>query len=139
MWGILPIRYKRHQITSLFSSFIGHSIVRIYINTVLTIEEDQHHSNYHINLNWSRKQCIQCYMKYSWYNIRDIRSPVCSHPLSITVYYVFICFLKGKIIYLFFIPSPPHQDTLYCIKLSSPSIISAFFFVSLPTLPHCIP
>ena len=132
--GILLIPYKRHHITSFFSSFNDQNRVRIYSNPLLTIEEDQHHSNNHINWNLPHQQFIQCYVEYLWYYRRDIRSPVCSHYISITVEYVFISFLKGNIIYLFFILSPPHQDTLYQINLSSPATINTYFCsFTLPT------
>ena len=64
---------------------IPHHCCGIFRNPVLAIDENQHHSNYHINWNWSCQQCIQFYMAYSWSRIRDIRSPVCSHPIFITV------------------------------------------------------
>ena len=48
-----------------------------------------------------------------------------------------IFFLKFNIIYLLIIPSPPHQDTLNLIKLLSPYIISAYFYIfPFPPPPH---
>ena len=56
-----------------------------FSNPVLAIEDNQHNSNYHINWNVSHQQCIQCCVAYSGSHRRDIRSPACSHPISITV------------------------------------------------------
>ena len=70
----------------------------LFRNTLLTIEEYQHHSNYHINLNWSHQQFIHCCVEYSWYHIRDIQPPVCSHPLLITIEYRFTPILYSPLI-----------------------------------------
>ena len=65
-------------------------------NPGLAIEENQLHSNYHINWNWSHQQYIQWCVAYSWSHRIDIRSPVFSHPISITVNSGFI-FLKVRL------------------------------------------
>ena len=72
-----------------------------FSNPVLPVEENKLHSNHHINWNWSHQQCIQCCVAYPWSHRRDIKSPVCSHLILITVKSLFL-FLKVSLTKVFF-------------------------------------
>ena len=97
-----------------------------FINPILAIEENQHHSNYHTNWNWSHQQCIQCYVAYYWSHRRDIRSPVFSHLRPITVESGFLFFKYGWS-KCFVISPPVYCSSIYLHQLTICHVIFTVF------------
>ena len=122
------------------------SRVRIYSNPVLTIEKYQHCSNYHINWNLSHPQCIQFFVAYCWIHRRDIRSPVCSRPLSLLVeceifpwkvrLYIYLLLYRPHIRIPYIRSNYCHQPSSVPIFFQfpsySPSLQTAKYFISRP-------